>query len=132
VGQLVVKNVPIFLVRTCMGHDHPIFKELGETSHTFPQQFKDHIGLLKIVMRVVQDDGHSFLNLTSKILLNLPISILTVLGSKLSQLLTARVEIDVKMGGLQVRPVERLILDLVLAEALCQTDKGQQQYHDTS
>jgi hypothetical protein len=85
--------------------------------------------LLKIVLGVVQDDGHSFLNLASKILLNLPVSMLTILGNKLSLFFTPRVEIDVKMRCLQVGPIERLVLDLVLAEPLSRADEGQQQYH---
>ena len=71
--QLVVQDVAKFLVGATERNDDPLLEYLGETAHTFADERRDDVRLLEVVVRVIQEDRDTFLNLVGQLVRNLNI-----------------------------------------------------------
>ena len=75
-GQLMMQDVPEILIRSGEGNYYPVFENLGEPPHPFLDKIGNDIGLLKIVMRIVEDHRNPFAQIIAKFFFNLQICIL--------------------------------------------------------
>ena len=57
VGEFMVDDMLELIQRAFPGNDHPVLKKLGESPDSLFDDFRQHIGLGKIVMRIVNENG---------------------------------------------------------------------------
>ena len=88
-------------------------KSSGYAANAFGKIFADGIGLLKIIMRIIDEDGDALRNIIAHGFLDARKRILGDLGAELSKLVAAFVIINIEMRRLNIFPMEFLVLNLI-------------------
>jgi hypothetical protein len=114
----MIDNVPEPFIGAFEGNDHPILEEFGESPNGFLNELKCDISLLKIIVGVVENEGHAPGEVMVQVFLELVIGILRNLSRELRQFLLSLIVVDGEMGCLNVFPFKTLVLDFILAKFL--------------
>ena len=96
--------------------DHPFPRRLGECLDSFGQEAPGDVGLLKIRMARVEDDGDPPADIMIEIVRKLAVPVLEDHSGPCGQVPVSLVEMYVEMGSFEDFPVEFFVLDLVFAE----------------
>ncbi len=118
VAELVVDHVAEFAVVSFEGNDNPVLEQLRDPPDPLFQILGDDVGLLEIIVRIVDDERNAVHKLVAEELGQGGVGRLGGGGGKLREHVPPVGEIDVKVVGLEERPVELPVLDLILAEHL--------------
>ena len=115
------------LVTPFKGQHHPILKEFGEAPNAFLEIAQGDIGLLKVIMGIVDQDGDPLAQPPIQLIGNLFVGAFRHLSRIQGNGLTAFIEVHIKVGRLDIGPLHAPVLDLVLAifgKQLSSTEEG--------
>ncbi len=116
--QLVVDHVTELGILPLEGEDDAVLEKLCAPADPLFQVFADDIRLLKIVVRIVHDDGDAVHELVTERLAERGVGGFGGSCGEFRQVLSPVGEVDIEMVRLYVGPVESRVLHLVLPELL--------------
>src|SRR4051794_20799148 len=93
-----------------------VFEKLGDTTDTFRQKLADGIRLLKIVVRIINEDRDAVRDVVFQHALDRVQCGFGVVRAKLGKFAAALIKIDIEVRRLDELPVEVLVFDLILAK----------------
>ena len=112
-----------------LDHD-AVFRQFSDPLGGLAEGGADHVGLLPVAMRVIDDDHQPFADLPLEGAADLHIGGFGHVGGKLGQLLAAVIKIDIEMFRLKIVPVEIFVLHLVFPESVQQLGQKAKQQED--
>ena len=118
VDELMVYHMAELFVGPLEGDGYPVLEQFGDAADPLRHVGGGNIGLLEIVMRIVDDDGDTFVEFPVQVAGHLSIRLLDDFRGKLRQRLAVCVEVDIEMRRLKELPVKIPVLDFVLTERL--------------
>ena len=114
--KLMVDDMPELTIIPLERNDDAVFEKLRDTANPFLKVLINDIRLLKLVMRIVDDDGNTVIDIVPKYLSDGLIGIFGRIRRKLGEFVAVLGKIDVEVVGLNILPLEILVLHLVLPE----------------
>ncbi len=105
-------------VRPREGQHHPALRVLGEPARSLPKKIRGDVRLLEVAVRGVENEGDLLFDLVPEDRAEARVGALGHPSGVDRGGALAFVEVDPEMLGLDHRPLQVLVLDLVLAEVL--------------
>ena len=93
-----------------------VLKQLRHTTNTFRHKLVDHVRLLELIMRAVDDQHDTFRDRERQFILDLAKGVFGFQRCIASYILSITVKVHVEIGRLYIAPLELLVLLLILSE----------------